>query len=442
MISEQTVGHGLSRRGFLLGSLAGGISVPLLASCGGGSGDGSSGKPVGLSFWSRDSGNNGAMEPVLKQRLQAFDKANKATTNVQFYDLTTSSQKETAGLTGGGLPTLGEQGQDVSMEFAEGGHLLALDDVYNDLKSSYISLPKAAFTQLNGHTYALPWWFETRVLWYHKDLLSAADVQPPTSWDEWLSAAKKLTKGTSQYGFVLEGGTNLGQIWAPLAAAAGGTLLNASGNLDTTPDAWVTSAEFLQNLYQTSMPKATPTYTNGTEADQLFIQKKAAMIWDNGELLASINSTNPSLLSNVGAVLTPPMDTGGVSRSFLGGFEIFAFEKGEGSSHAQDLIKFLMTDPSFYSSYIKAAGDMSLPVIGNSASKFDSGSDLLQTLVKQVSTAVRYAGPLYATQGYLGNAEPNNVFVDPIVALWSGKSTAQDAVKGMFTALQKLEAGS
>jgi ABC-type glycerol-3-phosphate transport system substrate-binding protein len=50
-------------------------------------------------------------------------------------------------------------------------------------------LQKEAYVQVGGVTYGIPWYAETRVLMYHKDLLEKAGVQPPTTWDEWGAAA-------------------------------------------------------------------------------------------------------------------------------------------------------------------------------------------------------------------------------------------------------------
>ena len=56
--------------------------------------------------------------------------------------------------------------------------------------------------QYNGKYYATPLNYATLMMYYHKDLFTAAGITaPPTTWAEWQSDIKKLTKADgSQYG--------------------------------------------------------------------------------------------------------------------------------------------------------------------------------------------------------------------------------------------------
>ena len=441
-IQRATASSAFTRRS-LIGAGIAAAALPILSACSGGGtpGAGSTGG-ASLSWWSRDSHANGAMEPEIRAALGSFDKKNGTTTEVQFLTLADSSQKELAALTGGGLPTLGEQGQDVSMQFAEGGHTMSLDDVYNGLKDKFVELPKAAVTEYNGHVYAMPWWLETRVLWYHKDLLEKAGVQPPTTWDEWISATKALTNGTEQYGFAPSGqGVGIGQLFTSQAAAAGGTMLDAQGKLDTTPDAFVEALQFMEKLFKAGMPPATITYATSI-TEQLFLAKKSAMIWDNGSILQLITSTKPQLLDTVGAVLTPAITSGGKAYSFLGGFELFAFKDGQGSSRAKDLLSFLYGDATTYGKIMTAGGGVTLPILSATAKESVWQTGPRQVLVEQLKTACRYSGPAYGTHGYIGQAEANLVFSNPVADVFSGKSTPEAAVKQMFEQLKQIAAGS
>ena len=156
-----------------------------------------------VEFWSRETQNNGARQPLIQARLAAFDQANGTTSKAQFMVFQESVQKTQAAFAAGNPPNLGQQGPDVSLQFAAGGNLLPLDDLFTSLKDQYLPLQKEAFVNYGAKTYAVPWWTETRVLFYHKDLLEKAGVKPPTTWAEWLDAAKALTKGDDQYGFIM-----------------------------------------------------------------------------------------------------------------------------------------------------------------------------------------------------------------------------------------------
>src|SRR5262249_17608799 len=71
--------------------------------------------------------------------------------------------------------------------------------------------PVAAATY-QGKLYALQPGANTIAIFYNKDILAAAGVQPPKTWDELKAAAKKLTKG-GQYGFAFNATADYEGAW-------------------------------------------------------------------------------------------------------------------------------------------------------------------------------------------------------------------------------------
>lgn len=66
----------------------------------------------------------------------------------------------------------------------------------------------APYTQYEGATYGLPIDGDTHVLFYNKAILERNGVTVPTTWDEYIAAAKKITeaeKGSGVYGSALLG---------------------------------------------------------------------------------------------------------------------------------------------------------------------------------------------------------------------------------------------
>ena len=58
-----------------------------------------------------------------------------------------------------------------------------------------------ATNRLAGRTYALPWYVDTRVLFYRTDLLAAAGfAEPPATWEAWLKAMAALQASATQSG--------------------------------------------------------------------------------------------------------------------------------------------------------------------------------------------------------------------------------------------------
>jgi len=109
--------------------------------------------------------------------------------------------------------------------------------------------------------YFIPYQPDTRVFFYRKDLLEAEGLSVPTTWDELLNAAGKLTKDTNndgktdQYGFVFSAarGWNLTLVWVPFMFSAGGELFDGETPVFNSK-AGVDAINFLIELKQYGPP--------------------------------------------------------------------------------------------------------------------------------------------------------------------------------------------
>ena len=436
----------VSRRRLLKTALAGAATLPaatLLAACAPAT---TAAPTVGtakisgeIEFWSRETFDNGARQPLVEERLKAFDARFGTSSRSQFMVFADSVNKTQAALEAGKPPDLGQQGPDVALRFGAAGDLLAIDDIYKDLQATYLPLQKEAFVNWNGKTYSVPWHLETRVLFYHKDLLDKAGVKPPTTWQEWMDAAKALTKGEEQFGYVFppEGGFP-GQIFIPLGTSAGGALLDKDGKVQGNTPEFEAALQFMVDQYKARvMPEAIPTYkTNDTT--QLFLLKKAAMYIQTGALVQTIKATKPELMSTLGAVQIPVRKVGDISRSFLGGFQLFVFAKGKNTAGAKELLKWLL-DPVWYEDYVKRTNGSAIPATkAVAASDFYAKDPILSIIMKQIETGVRYGGPIYGNAPFLGEAEGKNLFSQAVMDAITGKRTVKESVAFMDLEIKKL----
>lgn len=71
-----------------------------------------------VEFWSRETQDNGARQPLINAHLAAFDRANGTTSTAQFMVFQESIQKTQAAIAAGSPPDLGQQGPDVTMQAA------------------------------------------------------------------------------------------------------------------------------------------------------------------------------------------------------------------------------------------------------------------------------------------------------------------------------------
>jgi N,N'-diacetylchitobiose transport system substrate-binding protein len=392
-----------------------------------------------VEFWSRETGDNGARQPLINAHLAAFDRANGTTSTAQFMVFQESIQKTQAAIAAGSPPDLGQQGPDVAMQFVAAGHILPIDDIAAQITPTLAPLSKDAFVSYGGSSYTVPWYIETRVLFYHKDLLEQAGVQPPTTWAEWVDVAKALTT-PDQFGFVVPmEGTNPGQLFIPLGVSNGGMVLDGSGQVVVNSPEMKEALKFVTDflLVHKTMDEAALTY-KATDLIQLFLLKKIAMVVANGELARAVADQAPHLMDTLGAVTLPVNKPGQITRSFLGGWQLFVFANGRNPTGGLELLKWLY-DTEFYADYTQRTKGAALPVTRAALnSPFYTNDPIRSVLVKQMETAVRYGGPLYGTTPYMGEAEGKLLFSQPVGDVMNAKRGIDDAVAFLNSELKTL----
>jgi len=177
-------------------------SVLLLAGCGNSSTkSSSSGNSETLSFWY-----GGDADTAVKPIIKAFTKKTGIKVKVQsipssqYIDKTLTA---TASKSGPDLMVTGTTTMPNSVASK------SLMDITSTVKSDQALNPNKFFagseatTKFNGKYYAVPWYVETRVLYYRKDLLKKVGYNhAPKTWAQLYDAATKLSKrGKDMYGF-------------------------------------------------------------------------------------------------------------------------------------------------------------------------------------------------------------------------------------------------
>lgn len=254
-----------------------------LSGCSAGTAE-NSGGPIELTFWH---GYTEADGDVLDSIVQDF---NESQDDVKI----TTETKTWAVIDDTLLPALSSETgpQLVAMPaerlptYASKKALVNLDDFYASDSSNTADLnPEAvAMETVDGSKYGVPTGFVPLSVFYNKTLLAQAGVTTfPTTWDEWVDAAKKATidqdgDGTpEQYGLVLpDHGTVGNGLWASLFEGNGGSITNDDGT-----EATVDSPENVETLEYWSSAinedKISPTGVDGIGADDLFTSGKAVM---------------------------------------------------------------------------------------------------------------------------------------------------------------------
>jgi len=161
-----------------------------VAGCGDdGSGDGG-GTQTGATLSMYAFSSSPAEDAVLRKVIDDYNKLGRNTVNLNIlpeYD----TALQTA-LAGGSPPDVFYVNDNKLPDLAKAGTLEPIGDKVDNPEDFYESL-RNSFTY-NGTYYCPPKDFSTLQLVYNVDELAAANVEPPTTWDELSAAAKALTK--------------------------------------------------------------------------------------------------------------------------------------------------------------------------------------------------------------------------------------------------------
>lgn len=206
-----------------------------------------------------------------------------------------------------------------------------------------------AAATIGGQLYAVPKDYSTTVLTYRKSALAAAGVQPPTTWADLRTAAKKLTKN-GQYGLGMYPQINYLLAWID---AFGGNFATANGisNFDN-PDHVRALDEFLA-MFNKDKSIATPQMTGASWDGEMLAKRQVAMVFGGSWVSGGVPAADAS---DIGEVTLPPEKQNG-SVLYATGWVISA-----GSRHpdaAAEVIKFLTSDEELIEAH--KAGIILLP---------------------------------------------------------------------------------
>jgi multiple sugar transport system substrate-binding protein len=169
--------------------------------------------------------------------------------------------------------------------FTERGYLLDLTDPFSSKMAGVLNKNDIDGATYKGRLRTMPIWDSTQILFYNRDLLSKAGIQPPGhaptdrwTWDRTIQAAQKARQAGAKYGFDFEQVDRYYQL-QPLPESLGGGPGVTGKNLltvDITNPAWQKAAGWYASIYRTgAAPKSLP---NGAATTAAFAAGQLAFI--------------------------------------------------------------------------------------------------------------------------------------------------------------------
>ena len=242
--------------------------------------------------------------------------------------------------------------------YAPKGALMPLDDFVaaDNVDLGQFYEPAVEELRSGDNLYGIPLTVDTRIIFYNKDLLDEAGVDPAsiTDWDSLEEAAVKLTKWDGnvlvQSGFSMKD-VGLFNNWI---AQAGGKMIDDSTNPPTT--AYNSEAGLTVLEYWDKMINQDKVYQLGFE-DGLggdgFKAGKVAMTFNGPWVLEQYKEAGLNF-----GVIGQPKGPSGDMHAMMGGFGLAIPNKAKHAEEAWEFIKWWTTQPENGVEFCKISGNM------------------------------------------------------------------------------------
>jgi multiple sugar transport system substrate-binding protein len=393
----------VSRRGFLraVGVGAAGIT---LAACAAPVGQAPANAPAGAAavpefvFWF-------PWQPQGEFLMNRFNDSSAGVTSTFELGEYDSSTKIIAAIAAGTPPPVAYLGRWQTTDLAVRGALVVLDDAIANAKTFqweniWERLQKDSISW--GKKWIVPYTTDTRALFYNKQLLAAADLdpeQPPLTWDELHEMALKLTKQDAagrldQIGFTPSFGNPpvylmfLTMIWC-----LGSDMVDQDMNQITITDKGEEAMTFLKNLLDDQGGyEAASAFTKGlslAEGIDAFSAGKVGLAMNGQWVLNNYDQYSPDL--EYGMIPGPIFPEYKIHANYDGGGGWFFFKQGGNFEEAWQFVEFTM-EPETYLAY--ANEFEALPARSDVGAEWAKQDDRRQVFVETANT-VRWI-PIFA----------------------------------------------
>lgn len=233
-------------------------------------------------------------------------------------------------IAGGQTPDVTMVGTTWMGEFAATG---ALDPTPELINSDQFFEGAWGTTDVGGTNYGMPWYVETRVLYYRTDMAS----EPPTDWAGLTAMAKDIQAAGAEWGITLQAGqTGAWQTFMPFAWQAGAQMTNEDATEFTidSPE-FVSALAYYQSFFTDGLaPKELPDGALEPGFMDGSIGSFVSGPWHVGIL----EDTDKAGMADV--ALTP-LPAGVVNASFIGGANLAVFKDSENRDAAWKFVEWL-----------------------------------------------------------------------------------------------------
>ena len=226
------------------------------------------------------------------------------------------------------------------------------------------SIDKSAFfegaqktTEVGGKSFGIPWYVETRLVYYRTDLAAQAGFTTPPTDPEGLKAMAKAMqeKAGAKWGMGFQaGGTGSWQSIMPFAWSNGANLTKDGGNAYNLNSPEVLDAvKYYQSYFSDGISDKAAPATPTTEPD--FVSGKVPMFISGPWMMSAVEKVGGAdFKSKYGVMQIPAKKT---SSSFVGGSNFVVFKNSQNRDSSWKFVQWL-ADPKVQAQWYKSSTDL------------------------------------------------------------------------------------
>ncbi|MBE1878085.1 extracellular solute-binding protein [Myceligenerans sp. TRM 65318] len=327
-----------------------------LAGCGRGDGTGTAaegsselteGPATGtIEVWAM--GTEGELLPELAERFEADNP--DATVNVTPVPWESSTEKINTAIATGEVPDVMQVGTTLMSGFVGLGGLAPTPEEID---------PAAFFpgawdtTVVDGTSYGVPWYVESRVLYYRTDLAEEAGVEAPETWEDLTAFAAGLQDAGADHGIALQTrGNSTALMYLPFYWQAGGEIMDDAGEFTLDNDAQVEALEYYSSFMRDGL--APPVLVEDEKVQNFIDGRLGSFVsgpWERANLLTTAGDDFEESFG----VVPLPQDV--ETASFIGGSNLAVLADAANPDAAWKFVRFA-TDPATQVDWFEISSDL------------------------------------------------------------------------------------
>ncbi|WP_316740593.1 sugar ABC transporter substrate-binding protein [Streptomyces sp. MK7] len=252
-------------------------------------------------------------------------------------------------------------------QLIKSGQVADLTDLVEPVKDDFNQADIASHT-VDGKIYGIRMLDDPQFFFYRKSLLEKADIEPPTTLDELIEAAAKLTTDKVKGVFL---GNDLHAVIQPLFYSAGADTLTDDNKIAYHTDGVVEGLKKLRKLFTSGdlLLDAPADYWDPSALNQGLCAIQFCGMW-------AMPQFQQTLGDDLGVMPFPKVGAAGKPSVYNGGWSVFVNAKSGNVDAAKEYVKWLWIDQKKYQEDWALSYGFHIPPrtsIARSATKLKSG---------------------------------------------------------------------